>query len=96
MNVEALRQSLVLGMYKVDAINGTTASVSGKQGKYEVPGSFVLPTGDTTKLKVGDAVVVPADYGWGFGRVTKNEKGKVTVREFLSDKTTRDVSVDSR
>jgi hypothetical protein len=83
-------------MYKVDAINGNTASVSNKQGKHDVPGFFVLPVGDMTKLKAGDAVVAANSNGngWGFGRVTTNDKGKLTVREYFMDKTAKDMPAD--
>ena len=83
-----------LGAFKVDAIKGNIASVSGKRGKFDVPGLFVWPIGDMTKLKAGDAVVAPYDQGWGPGRVVKNDSGKVTVHFLLSNNTAVDKPVD--
>ncbi len=84
-----------LALLKVDAINGNVVSLSGKEGKFEIPAIFVMPIGDMTKLKAGDAVVAPYGMGWGPARVVSNDKGKVTVHFLLSDKTAKDVVVDT-
>ncbi len=81
-----------LGVYKVDAINGDVASVSNTKGKkFDVPGLFVIPVGDASKLKAGEAVVIADGFGWGPAIVTKADKGNVITRVFLSDDTAKDV-----
>jgi hypothetical protein len=80
----------LLGLFKVDAVKGTTVSLSGPKLKYELPGVFVIPLADETKLKVGDAVIAPFMDGWGPGRIAKNDKGALTVHYYLSDGTAKD------
>jgi len=86
----------LLTTYKIDAINGNVASVSGKDGKHDVNGFFILPVGDMTKLKANDAVLISNSWsnGTSFSRVASNDKGKVTAHQFANKQVT-DLVVDA-
>jgi hypothetical protein len=80
---EAGSEMAKVGVFKVEAVSGKTATLSDKIGtKYpDVPGAVIHPLGDKSKLKQGD---VAHGYGWGaskvIGRVTKLEGGKITLK----------------
>jgi hypothetical protein len=72
-----------VGVYKVDSVEGNTATLIDKIGtKYPgVPGALIHALGDATTLKADDAA---QGHAWGaskvIGRVKTSEAGMVTLR----------------
>jgi hypothetical protein len=73
----------VFGTFKVEAVNGNTATLSRESPRESftnIPGALIHPIPDKASIKVGDIATVSSGIFPTIGRVTKVESGKVTAK----------------